>query len=86
MTYLMTKQEFASAINMGSTKVHEMVRTGEVRSVKIGASVRIPASEVDALVARLLTVGIGSESAVGGPLHDLRDETGPIGVAADGGA
>ena len=82
--YLLTKQEFGQAIHLGSTKVHEMVRSGEVRSVRIGTAVRIPATEVDALVARLLTVGVEDESACREPEPDVAKEIGPIGLAAEG--
>jgi len=51
--YLFTIAELCNQINMGLTKTTELVRTGEIASVRIGRSVRIPAHAVAEFVRRL---------------------------------
>lgn len=44
---LYTTEEVASALGIGSTKVKELIRTGELRSVKIGRLRRILRTSVN---------------------------------------
>jgi excisionase family DNA binding protein len=50
---LLRPEEVAEALGIGRTAVYELMRSGELRSVKIGKSRRIPTEAVGALVARL---------------------------------
>jgi excisionase family DNA binding protein len=43
---LLRPEEVAQALNVGRSTVFELLRTGELRSVKIGALRRIPADAV----------------------------------------
>lgn len=42
--------ELANALGVCSQHVYNLIYRGEIRAVKIGASVRIPAAEVDRLL------------------------------------
>jgi excisionase family DNA binding protein len=44
LTLLLTPEEAAKALSVGRSKVYELMRTGALRSVKIGGSRRISAS------------------------------------------
>jgi excisionase family DNA binding protein len=50
---LLRPEEVAKALAIGRTGVFELIRTGELRSVKIGKSRRIPAEAVVEYVAGL---------------------------------
>ena len=50
---LLRPEEVAAALGVGRTAVFELMRTGELRSVKIGKSRRIPADAVAEYVAGL---------------------------------
>ena len=50
-TQALTVAEFCAAARLGKTKVHELIASGHIRSVKIGYARRIPAAEVDRLLA-----------------------------------
>jgi excisionase family DNA binding protein len=50
---LMRPEEVARSLAIGRTAVFELIRTGELRSVKIGKSRRIPADAVVEYVAGL---------------------------------
>jgi excisionase family DNA binding protein len=50
---LLRPEEVAQALAIGRTAVFELIRTGELRSVKIGKSRRIPADAVVEYVAGL---------------------------------
>ncbi len=39
---LLTPEEAGQALSIGRTKVYELVRAGEIESIKIGVSRRIP--------------------------------------------
>ncbi|MFG2778241.1 helix-turn-helix domain-containing protein [Streptomyces prunicolor] len=48
----LTVEEAARRIGIGRTKMYEYVRSGEIRSVKIGSLRRIPAEAVGEFLAR----------------------------------
>jgi excisionase family DNA binding protein len=50
---LLRPEEVAQALGIGRTTVFELMRSGELRSVKIGVSRRIPADAVAEYVAGL---------------------------------
>jgi len=50
---LLRPEEVADALAVGRTAVFELIRTGELRSVKIGKSRRIPAEAVVEYLAGL---------------------------------
>jgi excisionase family DNA binding protein len=50
---LLRPEEVARSLAIGRTAVFELIRTGELRSVKIGKSRRIPADAVVEYVAGL---------------------------------
>lgn len=51
---LMTPEEAAEALRVGRAKVYDLMRTGALRSVKIGGSRRVPRTALEAYVAALL--------------------------------
>jgi excisionase family DNA binding protein len=53
---LLRPEEVAQALGVGRTMVFELIRTGELRSVKIGKSRRIPIAAV-----REYVDGLGDE-------------------------
>jgi excisionase family DNA binding protein len=53
MPVLLRPEEVAKTLAIGRTAVFELIRTGELRSVKIGKSRRIPADAVVEYVAGL---------------------------------
>jgi excisionase family DNA binding protein len=53
MPVLLRPEEVATALAIGRTGVFALIRTGELRSVKIGKSRRIPADAVVEYVAGL---------------------------------
>ncbi|MEV6711902.1 helix-turn-helix domain-containing protein [Lentzea sp. NPDC051208] len=48
-------EEVARALRVGRTKVFDLIRAGELVSVKIGGSRRVPASSVQAYLSRLIS-------------------------------
>lgn len=50
---LLTPTEAASALGIGRSKVYELMRAGTLASVRIDTCRRIPAAELEGLVARL---------------------------------
>ena len=50
---LLRPEEVATALGIGRTAVFELIRTGALRSVKIGKSRRIPTDAVHEYVAGL---------------------------------
>jgi excisionase family DNA binding protein len=44
---------FAKVVGLGRTTVYELIRRGEIRSIKIGRRRLIPAVEVDRLLANI---------------------------------
>lgn len=51
---LYTTEEAGSLLGIGRTRMFRMMEAGEIGSVKIGKSRRIPAAALDAYVARLV--------------------------------
>jgi excisionase family DNA binding protein len=50
---LLTAEQAASALSICRTKVYELLRTGQLESVQIGSSRRIPVAALDDYVERL---------------------------------
>ena len=50
---LLTAEQAASALSICRTKVYELLRTGQLESVLIGSSRRIPVAALDEYVERL---------------------------------
>ena len=50
---LLTPERAAEVLAVGRTKLHELLRTGALESVRIGAARRIPAAALTAYVERL---------------------------------
>lgn len=57
-------QTFADAIGVTRQHVHNMIKRGELRAVKLGRSTRIPADEVERVLG---TTSIASAPSPGGP-------------------
>ena len=58
---LFTPEHAADRLDIGRTTVYALMATGELRSVKIGRSRRVPAAALEAYVNRL--TGKGSSAA-----------------------
>lgn len=54
---LLTAEEAAESLKVGRCKVYDLIRTGELESIKIGRLRRIPVSSVRAFAARTLEHG-----------------------------
>jgi excisionase family DNA binding protein len=50
---LLKPEEAAEALSIGRSKVYELIGTGQLASVRIGSSRRIPADALVAFVSRL---------------------------------
>ncbi len=50
---LFTAEEVAEILHIGRCKVFELMRSGELRSVKLGGSRRVPREALTELVGRL---------------------------------
>ncbi|GAB2829082.1 excisionase family DNA binding protein [Lentzea nigeriaca] len=48
-------EEVARALRVGRTKVFDLIRAGELPSVKIGGSRRVPAQSVEEYLSRLIS-------------------------------
>jgi excisionase family DNA binding protein len=59
-TELLTIPETCAALRVGRSTVFELLRSGELRSIKIRGARRIPAAEVDALVTRLYSEAVSA--------------------------
>jgi excisionase family DNA binding protein len=53
-TLLYTPEATAEVLSVGRSRVYELIATGELRSVTIGRSRRIPAAAIDAYIAALV--------------------------------
>jgi excisionase family DNA binding protein len=53
VTLLLTPEEAARALRVGRSKVYELMRSGALRSVKIGGSRRVSATTLAEFVAAL---------------------------------
>jgi excisionase family DNA binding protein len=51
---LLTPEEAAQALGIGRTLVYELMGSGRLRSVRIGACRRVPVTAIDEFVAELL--------------------------------
>lgn len=58
---LLTVDQAAGRLGLGKTKVYELLTSGELASVRIGAARRIPVSALEAYVERLLNDQLGEE-------------------------
>jgi excisionase family DNA binding protein len=56
-TLLLTTDEAAEQLRVGRDRVFELMRTGQLKSVKIGGSRRIRAADLEEYVASLPTEG-----------------------------
>jgi excisionase family DNA binding protein len=52
-TMLLKPEEVADYLNVGRSKVYELMRAGELESVRIGACRRVPRAAVDAYIETL---------------------------------
>ena len=52
--HLYTVPEVMDSLRLGRTRVYDLIRTGQLSSVRIGSSRRIPATAVDEFLATLL--------------------------------
>jgi excisionase family DNA binding protein len=50
---LLTPEEAAQALGIGRSHVYELLRRGQLKSVRIGACRRVPAAALDEFVASL---------------------------------
>jgi excisionase family DNA binding protein len=53
LTLLLTPEEAAKALRVGRSKVYDLMRSGMLRSVKIGGSRRVSATALKEFVAAL---------------------------------
>lgn len=51
---LLTAEEVADSLSIGRCKVYDLIRTGELQSIKIGRLRRIPVDSVHAFARRML--------------------------------
>ena len=58
---LLTVKELQSALSIGRSKAYEIVRQGDVRSFKIGNSVRIPKSSLLEYIEKLCYNGAAAD-------------------------
>jgi excisionase family DNA binding protein len=54
---LLTPEEAAAVLSVGGTKVYELIARGQLFSVRIGASRRIPRVALETFVSRLVQEG-----------------------------
>lgn len=52
---MLTPEQAADALGIGRTTIFALIKSGELRSLRIGRLRRIPADEIDAYTARLTT-------------------------------
>lgn len=57
---LLTPEEAARALGIGRTLVFELLGSGRLRSVRIGACRRVPVGALDEFVAGLLDTAVGA--------------------------
>lgn len=60
---LLTPEEAATRLALSRTMIYELIRTGELRSCKVGRARRIPAGALDDFVNRLLPDPEGGSGA-----------------------
>jgi excisionase family DNA binding protein len=54
MTLLLTAEEAAEELRIGRTRMYALIASGEVVSVKVGGSRRVPYDELAAYIKRLV--------------------------------
>ncbi|MCW2722321.1 helix-turn-helix domain-containing protein [Pseudonocardia sp.] len=54
---LLTAEEVAEVLNVGRCKVYDLIRNGEIESIKIGRLRRIPVNNVRKFAERLIEEG-----------------------------
>lgn len=54
---LLSPSEAALHLSLGRSKIYELMRLGQLRSVKIGGSRRIPRAALNEFIADLQSVG-----------------------------
>jgi len=54
VTLLLTAEEAAKELRISRTRIFALIKSGEVVSVKVGGSRRVPYGELTAYVARLV--------------------------------
>lgn len=54
---LLTVEETADMLHIGRSKVFDLIRCGDLESVKIGRLRRVPADAIDAFMDRLVAAG-----------------------------
>jgi excisionase family DNA binding protein len=60
---LLTPTEAARALGIGRSKLYELLQTGDLESVHIGACRRIPTDALTALVTRLRGAEVDAETS-----------------------
>ncbi|GAA4828848.1 helix-turn-helix domain-containing protein [Saccharopolyspora rosea] len=60
---LLTVEEAAQYLGIGRTKTYELVKSGEIESVRIGRLRRVPRTAIDAYADRLINQQIGNRAA-----------------------
>jgi excisionase family DNA binding protein len=63
MTILLTPEEAAKELRIGRSRMYEMLRRGDVLSVKVGGSRRVPYEALQAYVRRLVDEQRSEQSA-----------------------
>jgi excisionase family DNA binding protein len=61
-TLLLTAEEAAEELRIGRTRMYALIASGEVISVKVGGSRRVPYDELAAYVKRLVAEQSGDPS------------------------
>lgn len=64
--------EVCDRLQLGKTKVYELIGGGELGHVKIGTAVRVPSTEVDDYIRRQIAEQIGSRQREGTSVPPVR--------------
>jgi excisionase family DNA binding protein len=64
---LLTPTEAASALGIGRSKVYELLKSGQLQSVHIGACRRVPADALTAFLEQLSQLRFSTDAIRGGP-------------------
>ena len=62
---MLTPEQAADALGIGRTTVFALIKSGELRSLRIGHLRRVPADEIDAYTARLAAEQHPADAAEG---------------------
>ena len=60
---LIRVSEAAQMLSLGQTKAYELVRSGELPSVRIGTAIRIPVDRLNEFLSTLSASPVGSDTA-----------------------